>query len=120
MVNLSNFKPADSTTVKPNRPPPPEHSIGLNPNTSLIQIKVDSGKFMDTVFTYTDTEYDETTKQINYSCWIDNLIISGIHLNTEQMTVEQAKEFQDTVSTPVFEHMIQNIVAMKVESEQCQ
>lgn len=118
MVDLSNFKPlekASNNDVKE----VPEHSMGIDPKTKRLVIRVDSGKFMDTVFEYTQWEKDSETGFLKYDSWIQSLMISGISMNTNQMSIEQAQEFQDYVATPIFKHIIAHIAhAQQAEQDQ--
>lgn len=116
MVDLSNFKPLEkesNNTVKE----VPEHSMGIDPVTNRLQVKVDSGRFMDTVFEYTEWTTLESG-DLGYNCWIQSLFISGISMNVQQMTIEQAQDFQDYVATPIFKHILANIVALNQQQNQ--
>lgn len=113
MVDLTHFKPLEkksNNTVKE----VPEHSMGIDPMSNRLQIKVDSGKFMDTVYEYTEWKTLEDGN-IGYDCWIQSLFINGLSLNTNQMTIEQSQEFQDYVATPIFKHILASIVEFEKE-----
>ena len=113
MVDLTHFKPLEkesNNTVKE----VPEHSMGIDPMSNRLQIKVDSGKFMDTVYEYTEWKTLEDDN-IGYDCWIQSLFINGLSLNTNQMTIEQSQEFQDYVATPIFKHILASIVEFEKE-----
>lgn len=114
MVDLTHFKPLEkesNNTVKE----VPEHSMGIDPMSNRLQIKVDSGKFMDTVYEYTEWKTLEDGANIGYDCWIQSLFINGLSLNTNQMTIEQSQEFQDYVATPIFKHILASIVEFEKE-----
>lgn len=113
MVDLTHFKPLEkesNNTVKE----VPEHSMGIDPMSKRLQIKVDSGKFMDTVYEYTEWKTLEDDN-IGYDCWIQSLCINGLSLNTNQMTIDQSQEFQDYVATPIFKHILASIVEFEKE-----
>lgn len=113
MVDLTHFKPLEkesNNTVKE----VPEHSMGIDPMSNRLQIKVDSGKFMDTVYEYTEWKTLEDDN-IGYDCWIQSLCINGLSLNTNQMTIDQSQEFQDYVATPIFKHILASIVEFEKE-----
>jgi hypothetical protein len=113
MVDLTHFKPLEkesNNTVKE----VPEHSMGIDPMSNRLQIKADSGKFMDTVYEYTEWKTLEDGN-IGYDCWIQSLFINGLSLNTNQMTIEQSQEFQDYVATPIFKHILASIVEFEKE-----
>ena len=114
MVDLTHFKPLEkesNNTVKE----VPEHSMGIDPMSNRLQIKVDSGKFMDTVYEYTEWKTLEDGTNIGYDCGIQLLFISGLSLNTNQMTIAQSQEFQDYVATPIFKHILASIVEFEKE-----
>lgn len=113
MVDLTHFKPLEKESNNDVRDVP-EHSMGIDPLSNRLQIRVDSGKFMDTVFEYTEWKTLEDGS-IGYDCWIQTLMISGLSLNTNQMTIEQSQEFQDYVATPIFKHIISSIVEFEKE-----
>ena len=113
MVDLTHFKPLEkesNNTVKE----VPEHSMGIDPMSNRLQIKVDSGKFMDTVYEYTEWKTLDDDN-IGYDCWIQSLHINGLSLNSNQMTIEQSQEFQDYVATPIFKHILESIVEFEKE-----
>ena len=114
MVDLTHFKHLEkesNNTVKE----VPEHSMGIDPMSNRLQIKVDSGKFMDTVYEYTEWKTLEDGINIGYDCWIQSLFINGLSLNTNQMTIAQSQEFQDYVATPIFKHILASIVEFEKE-----
>lgn len=113
MVDLTHFKPLEKESNNDVRDVP-EHSMGIDPLSGRLQIKVDSGKFMDTVYEYTEWKTLEDGT-IGYNCWIQSLMINGLSLNTNQMTIEQSQEFQDYVATPIFKHIIASIVEFEKE-----
>ena len=108
MVDLTHFKPLEKESNNTAKEVP-EHSMGIDPMSNRLQIKVDSGKFMDTVYEYTEWKTLEDGN-IGYDCWIQSLFINGLSLNTNQMTIEQSQEFQDYVATPIFKHILAFIV----------
>lgn len=113
MVDLTHFKPLEkesNNTVKE----VPEHSMGIDPMSNRLQIKVDSGKFIDTVYEYTEWKTLEDGN-IGYDCWVRSLFINGLSLNTNQMTIDQSQEFQDYVATPIFKHILASIVEFEKE-----
>lgn len=113
MVDLTHFKPLEKES-NDNVKEVPEHSMGIDPMSNRLQVKVDSGKFMDTVYEYTEWKTLEDGT-IGYDCWIQSLVINGLSLNTNQMTIEQSQEFQDYVATPIFKHIIASIVEFEKE-----
>ena len=113
MVDLTHFKPLEKESNNTAKEVP-EHSMGIDPMSNRLQIKVDSGKFMDTVYEYTEWKTLEDGN-IGYDCWIQSLFINGLSLNTNQMTIEQSQEFQDYVATPIFKHILASIVEFEKE-----
>lgn len=113
MVDLTHFKPLEKES-NDNVKEVPEHSMGIDPMSNRLQVKVDSGKFMDTVYEYTEWKTLEDGT-IGYDCWIQSLVINGLSLNTNQMAIEQSQEFQDYVATPIFKHIIASIVEFEKE-----
>lgn len=84
----------------------PEHSIAVDELTNQIIIKVDDGKFMDSVFEYTNDWYVDENNVLNYNALSRRLVINGIERDPVQVTLEQKKEFRDVVATPVLHHVI--------------
>lgn len=114
MVDLTHFKPLEKESNNTAKEVP-EHSMGIDPMSNRLQIKVDSGKFMDTVYEYTEWKTLEDGTNIGYDCWIQSLFINGLSLYTNQMTIEQSQEFQDYVATPIFKHILASIVEFEKE-----
>lgn len=81
----------------------PDFSVGEDPANLLI--RVDSGKYMETVYGYGEMVYNETSKMLDYSVHISPLIVNGIQREVDKMLPEELAEFYSTVATPIIEDL---------------
>lgn len=87
----------------------PEFSVGEHPQIGLI-FRVDSGRFMDSEFFYTNQSLNEEGKlltDIQFCAYVSN----GVQRQLEYVTPEEQNEFISLVADPVLLELSEQIKA---------
>lgn len=95
----------------------PEHSMGIDPNTNKLLIKVDDGKFMDTIYEYADDWFVDNQGVLNYNTMVKDLIINGLTREPVNTTIEDKESFRNEVATPILLHIIKSINEVMKEAD---
>ena len=95
----------------------PEHSMGIDPNTNKLLIKVDDGKFMDTIYEYADDWFVDNQGVLNYNTMVKDLIINGLAREPVNTTIEDKESFRNEVATPILLHIIKSINEVMNEAD---
>lgn len=81
----------------------PDFSVGEDPANLLI--RVDSGKYMETVYGYGEMVYNESTKTLDYTVHISPLVVNGIQRDVGAMLPVEIEDFYKVVATPIIEDL---------------
>lgn len=95
---------ASEEIVIPN--PCPQFSLA---ESDQLQVRVDSSTFMDSVYIYDGSEYNESTKKMEFSIRLLVYVKNGITRPLEYVVGEDVQEFYDKVATPVFNEIVRQL-----------
>ncbi len=108
MVKLK--KPEERQTDSFDYSKVPEHSMGIDGNTGNILIKVDSGKYSDSIFEYIDTSNSVPKDGIlEYNAAIRVFIKNGVEYNANHLVPDDHEDFKNLVTTPILLNMVKSI-----------
>ena len=96
----------------------PEHSMGIDPNTNKLLIKVDDGKFMDTIYEYADDWFVDNQGVLNYNTMVKDLIINGLTREPVNTTIEDKESFRNEVATPILLNIIKQMSEIKLAQQE--
>lgn len=77
----------------------PEFSYGEQGGQVLW--RVDSGKFLDSVYSYSNLQYNPTSKALEYEVSYSTLVVNGVTRAIDYWTTEEHEEFCSKVATPI-------------------
>lgn len=106
----------ETTETEKKLPEPeiPQFSAGLDPSSNKLVIKIDSGRFMDSTYSYENIELDDD-KNLNYNIMIRSLTHSGIELPPAEYNSDKAKELLNVEALLILQE-ITNQTKMMTES----
>lgn len=117
-MDINKIKKPDNVSDISKQPEVPEHSMGMDETTNQLIIKVDSGKFMDTVFEYMQDWFVDENGVLNYNAMARALVINGITRDPINTTLEEKEAFRNEVATPILLHTIKSLTeAVKQNNE---
>jgi len=98
--------------------PCPEFSVGEHPQIGII-FRVDSGRFMDSEFFYTNQSLNEEGKlvsEIQFFSYVSN----GVQRQLEYVTPEEQNEFISIVANPILIELSGQVKAASEEDSTSQ
>lgn len=87
----------------------PSFSMAINELTQKLIIRIDEGKFMDTQYLYTEIN-PTSSGVVQYKTQVQSLIVNGVYrdvMEIENKFPEIQQEFQQKVTTPVLDELIE-------------
>lgn len=119
-MDITKIKKPDNVSDISKQFEVPEHSMGMDEITNQLIIKVDSGKFMDTVFEYMQDWFVDENGVLNYNAMARSLVINGITRDPINTTLEEKEAFRNEVATPILLHTIKSLTEVVKQNNENQ
>lgn len=71
-----------------------------------LLFRVDSGKYLDSVFRYGTIGFNEETRNIQYTVEFSVLVVNGVQRDVQSGTsIDVVQQFYDEVATPILDEV---------------